>query len=549
MAEERRLDTLAVTVDGRSLDAEIHDRITEVRVEESVRLPDRFELRIDDPHFEAFDQALLTMGSTVEIAFRAEGEMLVVTTGEVTTVSVEPGASGRHELVATGFDPGHRLHRGPKSRTFQQVTDADIATRIAEEHGLEPAVDASSEVHPYVVQTSQSDYSFLAERAHRIGYDFWVTQRTLHFAGTADAAGTWIALDWGDRLLGFRARFSSTDRCDEVVVRGWDPVASREIVGRADEPDLGTTAPAAEELRDDAGSAFGQVTRSAGHFPVTTQSEADALAASLLARASSGEALAWGEAVGDPRIAAGVTAGIGGVGDRLSGDYLVTAAQHLYRADTPYVTRFWCGSKEPSGLLDLMGGGGSSAGRDHGWGSLVLATVTNVDDPEGLHRVKVKFADLPDTESTWAFVAAPGAGADRGVVWIPDVGDTVLVGFEHDDKARPVVLGGLWSRSDPPPEGAVQGGKVVRRLLRSADGHRLELVDESPGEAVLALGDDRCRLVLEPSDTKLEGDQKITIGAVELQLTADSKLVLEAPQIEINGSGRVAVSGGLIELN
>ena len=131
MAETRRLDSMVLTVDGKALAPELYPQVTLVRVEESVHLPDYFAIHLDDPHFELFDKGTFTIGTRIEIAFRAEGDPVVVTAGEITAIGIEPGASGRHELVLSGFDLTHRMARVAKSRSFQKVTDADIASRIA----------------------------------------------------------------------------------------------------------------------------------------------------------------------------------------------------------------------------------------------------------------------------------------------------------------------------------------------------------------------------------------------------------------------------------
>ena len=152
-----------------------------------MHLPDFFAVHFDDPHFELFDKNTFTIGTRVEIAFRAEGDPVVVTSGEVTAIAVEPGASGRHELVLTGFDLTHRLAREPKSRSFQRVTDADIATRIAGEYGLDADVDATGAAHDYVLQAGETDYAFLRRRAARIGYDVWISEKTFYFKRDAAA--------------------------------------------------------------------------------------------------------------------------------------------------------------------------------------------------------------------------------------------------------------------------------------------------------------------------------------------------------------------------
>lgn len=552
MAEDRRLDSVQITVDGQALPADQHQLLQLVRVEESVQLPDAFTLRFDDPHFELFDRGAFRLGSRVEIAFRAEGEEpVIVTTGEVTAIAVEPGPGGRHELVLTGLDAAHRLARGPKSRSFLQMTDTDIVAQIASEHGLDTDVEATSEVHDYVLQANETDYAFASRLARRIGFDFWVSGDTLHFRERPSANGAAPTLRWGDNLQTFKMRYASSERCDEVTVRGWDPVGKRTVLGRASEGDRGSTAPAAEELAVDARAAFGAISRCAGQFPVASEAEADELAHALLAKASGGEVLARGVSVGDPLIAAGSEVTVERMGQRLSGTYRLTSVEHVYRAGSPYRTRFECGAKEPSSLIDLARSGIGHAEDRKGWGSLVVGVVTNCDDPERLGRVKVKFPSLTDDdESTWARVVAPGGGPERGLQCLPEVGDEVLVGFELDDKHRPLVLGGLWNRDDALPDAdTVVDGEVTARVWHSRNAHHLELRDEPEGTIVLALGDGDSELRLTSPESSLHGERKLEITAQEIEVRADRSLTLKAPQIAIEGDSEVKVSGGVIRLN
>jgi uncharacterized protein involved in type VI secretion and phage assembly len=435
-------------------------------------------------------------------------------------------------LVLTGFDLTHRMAREPKSRSFQRITDADIASRIAGEYGLDPDVDGTGAAHDYVLQAGETDYAFLRRRAARIGFDVWVTDSTFCFKKSPRSTGTPPKLRYGDNLSTFTVRFSSTERCDEVQIRGWDPLGKRPITGRATEPDPGTDAPAAQEMAAAAKRAFGQVKRSAGQFPVTDQSEADALASSLLLRASGEEVVLRGEATGDPSIGAGAKLHIEGVGSRLTGSYRVTGVEHLYGATRPYVTRFVCGGKEPGGLADLT----SLKAEKRGWTGLAVGVVTNNDDPEKLGRVRVQFPTLSaEDESAWARLSTPGAGKQRGLQWLPEVDDEVLVGFELDDQTRPVVLGGLWNRTDTPPQpDAASGGVVHKRVLASRKDSRLVFEDEEP-YVELSLGGTPCRLKLSAAESDLTGDRKLVLSATDIEIKAGGRLKLSGATVEISG--------------
>jgi len=247
-----------------------------------------------------------------------------------------------------------------------------------------------------------------------------------------------------------------------------------------------------------------------------------------------------GEAAGDPLIGAGAKIHIEGVGSRMTGTWRVTAVEHTYGAGRPYVTRFVCGGKEPGGLADLTG----TAAAHRGWGGLVVGIVTNNDDPERLGRVRVQFPTLSASdESAWARVAAPGAGPSRGLQWIPAVDDEVLVGFELDDHARPVILGGLWNRKDVPP---APDDVVNQRLLVSRTDSRL-LFDED--EVRLSLGGSPCLVKLDKSESSVAGDQKLVLSATSIEVKATQKLVLSGAQVEITSSGPLTASGKPIRLN
>ena len=182
MAADRRLDTPVVTVDGRPLDAALYPRLRQVRVEESVHLPDRFTLRMDDPTFELFDAGTFTLGSRVEVAFRTDSDPLTVTTGEVTSIAVEPGTAGHHELVVVGLDRGHRLDRKARTRTFQHMSDGAIARQVAQDRDA----PAGHEHEPDDHDDHADDHERPAERGRTLHRQLGV--RSSHRGGMSGSA-------------------------------------------------------------------------------------------------------------------------------------------------------------------------------------------------------------------------------------------------------------------------------------------------------------------------------------------------------------------------
>src|SRR5262245_31955279 len=123
----------------------------------------------------------------------------------------------------------------------------------------------------------------------------------------------------------------------------------------------------------------------------------------------------------------------------------------------------------------MLAPGPDREGRIHG---VVSGIVTNNQDPDKRGRVKLKFPWLSDTdESWWARIVSPMAGKERGVYFLPEVNDEVLVAFEHGDPRFPLVIGALWNTEDKPPF-TNDDGKNNVRAIKSRSGHTITLGDK-----------------------------------------------------------------------
>ena len=116
-----------------------------------------------------------------------------------------------------------------------------------------------------------------------------------------------------------------------------------------------------------------------------------------------------------------------------------------------------------------------------------MATVLSNADPEGKGRVRVRMNWQTDGMQTgWVRVMTPDGGSssdvksNRGFVFIPEVGDQVLLGFRHGDPARPYVLGSLFNGTTG--GGGGQGNKCKSLTTRSGSSLKL---DDSDGSVTL----------------------------------------------------------------
>ncbi len=169
---------------------------------------------------------------------------------------------------------------------------------------------------------------------------------------------------------------------------------------------------------------------------------------------------------------------------------------------------------------------------------MVIGVVTNIKDPEGLGRVKVKFPWLSEKdESHWARIVTPMAGKERGFYFLPEVDDEVLVAFEHGIAEMPYVVGALWNGKDKPPEKNDDGENNLR-TIKSRSGHIIRLNDKK-GEEKIEIIDSTAKnkITISAKDNTIciEADADVTIKS------SKGKLVLQGKDVEIKSQAAVKI--------
>jgi uncharacterized protein involved in type VI secretion and phage assembly len=264
---------------------------------------------------------------------------------------------------------------------------------------------------------------------------------------------------------------------------------------------------------------------------------------------------------GNPDVTARGKITIKGCGAPYAGDHVLTTVTHVY-GHGDFRTRFAISGRNPRTLTDVMR---PKAEREWTAG-LVIGLVTNLQDPEKLGRVRAKFPALGDAiESTWARVALTGAGADAGMAFTPQVGDEVVVGFEHGDTRRPVVLGALHNSVDKPHEkmrGDDDGGSLVvygrkdaelnlqKQFVITAKEHMVITVEagaDGNGDYKLETKD---KIEVKAGSTiTIEGTGAVTIkSSAGINVEATGPLKLKGATVDIEASATVNVKGSLINI-
>ncbi len=558
-----------VEIEGAELAPDVERQLESALVVDRLAMPDMFTLVFRDPGRDVLGRAGLEVGRKVRISTTAltgdSPEPLI--TGEVTSIEADYDSLGTRAVVR-GYDKSHRLAAGRKTTTYQNVKYSDIASQIAGNAGLGADVDDSGGTVEHVIQANQSDLEFLYGVARRIGFDCRVDDETLLFKRPVESSGAPgagdldtenpVQLVWGHNLLEFRARISAVSQVADVKVRGWDPHAKEAIVGQA------TVTAANAQLSvspaDLAGKVGGQTLTVVDH-PVGSQGTADDLASARGQQVGSAAFEATAVAVGSPALKAGVAVSISGVDPALAGKWVITGSRHEFGAGAYRTFLEFTGRQDRSihGLLaqgSAGGGGGGGGGGGNRIPGVVPGIVTDNDDPQSMGRVKLRFPWLSDdAESSWARLSQPGAGKESGMVWVPQVGDEVLVAFEQGDISHPIVIGGLWNGKDTAPlgDGLLDAGTVTRSGFVSRGGHKLVFFDD-PGESGIALisSDNKFRISLNETKGQVHVyfDGKLLLeGTGDVEVKTQGSFKVDASGVEIKASGQTAIKGATVALN
>jgi type VI secretion system secreted protein VgrG len=223
-------------------------------------------------------------------------------------------------------------------------------------------------------------------------------------------------------------------------------------------------------------------------------------------------------------------------------------------------------------------------------GNIEIAEVVDNKDPDKLGRVKIKFYwQSSDAESVWVRVSTLYSGVGKGILFTPEPGAQVIVGYEHSDPSQPVLLGSLYHKSD----GETYTSDDNRMKQLQTRGGNYIYFDDSDEEQLIVLSNENKNktsvilsfkdngtieiktegsLSLEgkdisiKSDTlKIQANQTIEVDAKQstkistaqfkidadasLELSTQGSLKMEGTSVDVEGQAMINMKAAVIKLN
>lgn len=211
------------------------------------------------------------------------------------------------------------------------------------------------------------------------------------------------------------------------------------------------------------------------------------------------------------------------------------------------------------------------------------AVVESNTDPQNKGRVRVQMLWQQGTQmkTAWLRVMTPDAGSsdkvgtNRGMVFIPDVGDHVMVHFRYGDPNRPFILGSVFHGKS----GGGGGKDNNKRSFATRGGTSLVLDEEKntftatdPSGNMIMLNGDGTMTIYAPNKVDIQSkeinliaDEKVSItgtnevsvdskkvlvsGTDEVTVKSDTQITDEAPSINIKGKNTILAEGMVVDID
>ena len=503
----------------------------------------RFELTLDfEVAAKALEDGTEWLGKRIQIKRREAKSFLFV--GVVTKVNACRENLDGGEVRVSGYSTTYLLENGESCHSWLGRTLGEIVRELCAKAGVQAQVEPEHDKSVgYVCQYRESDFTFIRRLAKK--YQEW-----LYYDGVKLVFGmprkpkavklefdtTLTSFETGVQTLARPARvFSYLSKHDHSMAEntpnkpsGLDRLGSRAFRASMEmfkEPAL-------------------QYAHSRVHYMqememyVRKKQEAEAAESHYVA-GSSGEAeLTVGSVV---RITSPFGERMGSLAKASLGEYLIVDIEHSVGEGNYYANRFRAVS---SGVRSLP-----LPDVDLAVAETQMARVTSNADPEGKGRVQVRMNwQTGNMHTDWIRVMTPDGGGcrdgvetNRGFVFIPEVGDHVLVGFRHNDPNRPYVMGSLFN--------GITGGGCGKgnncKSITTRSGSTIKL-DDDTGNILIADQTGKNLITIDGADAVTVASAKtISLSNGKASITLeDDKVIISAKEIGIAGASSLVCTSG-----
>ena len=466
--------------------------------------------------------------------------------GVVTNVQLHREGSDFGCIIVSGYSATYRMETAHSCFSWNDTTIGDVVKKLCAEAKVQLELNpAYKENKDYICQYEESDFDFIRRLAHQ--YQEW-----MYFDGTKLIFGKPrkladpIRLEYGTTLSSLDIGLQTLARSEQVF--SYHSGADREMQRMTPNLAYGHDKLAGDAFRASLGM-FSKPARQHAMPRISDESElinymgrkqaAETAETHYITAESQVPTLRVGSVVS---LYSSFLERVGNLSEESLGDFIIIEITHEVSQGSYYKNRF----KAIPATIKAM----PSPKVRMPLAETQMATVLSNADPEGKGRVRVRMNWQTDGMQTgWVRVMTPDGGSskdvksNRGFVFIPEVGDQVLLGFRHGDPARPYVMGSLFNGTTG--GGGLEGNHMKSLTTRS--GHTIKLNDSlsSLGITIKDIKGNSIHIDSVGDDIIINAKRNITINAGEtFTVNCKNANILAEESINMNAEQDItSVSG------
>jgi type VI secretion system secreted protein VgrG len=477
--------------------------------------------------------------------------------GVITQVEASRHSGHAGDIIVSGYSPTVLLDNGPHCKTWEKKAVKNIAQDVLKhfpQNLLQPKIaPAYGETLSYTVQYKETGWQFLSRLSATFGEWLYYDGQKLILG---PPQGNKVKLLYGSNLHHFSMALQVRPAGFEMMAYDYmnnevyDGSPSG-IAGKAGLSELGKHALQKSE------KFYSANPKQWNNSFLTNKKQLDDFVNAKAAMQSS-EMVRFNGGSGHPGIQPGGGASIEGKNvfnqaDESFGDYTIISVSHHCDGQGNYSNEFEAvpaSIKMPPVTMYTEPHCETQS-----------AVVTDNNDPKGLGRARVRFHWMGETEkSPWLRITSPHGGDGKGMFFVPEVNEEVIVGFEGDSPVKPYILGTVY-HGKAKTNFSNAGNDV--KALQTRSGNMIVLNDaegsvhvaDAKGNDVKIDGSGNINvtasdsIVLTCGDSKIEmkKDGTINITGKKITINADDKAIMESKQAKFtaDGGGNEATMEGM----
>jgi len=466
--------------------------------------------------------------------------------GVVTNVQLHREGSDFGCIIVSGYSATYRMETAHSCFSWNDRTIGDVVKKLCEQAKVQLELNPEfKETKDFICQYEESDFDFIRRLAHQ--YQEW-----MYFDGTKLIFGKPrkladpIRLEYGTTLSSLDIGLQTLARSEQVF--SYHSGADREMQRMTPDLAYGHDKLAGEAFRASLGM-FSKPARQHALPRISNETElvnymgrkqaAETAETHYITAESQVPTLRVGSVIS---LYSSFLERVGNLSEESLGNFIIIEITHEVSQGSYYKNRF---KAIPATIKALP-----SPKVRMPLAETQMATVLSNADPQGKGRVRVRMNWQTDGMQTgWVRVMTPDGGSssdvksNRGFVFIPEVGDQVLLGFRHGDPARPYVMGSLFNGTTG--GGGLEGNHMKSLTTRS--GHTIKLNDSlsSLGITIKDIKGNSIHIDSVGDDIIINAKRNITINAGEtFTVNCKNANILAEESINMNAEESISSISG-----